>query len=226
VLHSLLLAVHISAGFTGLLSGAAALIFRKGSPRHARAGQVFVAAMLTMGASAVWLAVLTHDKNNLSGGILTFYLILTAWLTARRPDGRTSRFDWFLLAIPLALGALFWIMGARMARAGFQEGTLYVGMSFFMGSMMLLAGAGDLRMLLRGGIAGRARVVRHLWRMCLGFFIATGSFFLGQGSKMFPSVLHQSNWLFIPAFLPLLVLLIWLFRMRFTNVYKRMFLPA
>jgi hypothetical protein len=226
VLHSLLLAIHISAGFTGLLSGTAAMILRKGSLRHVRAGQVFVAAMLTMGASAVWLAALKHDNNNLGGGILTLYLITTAWLTVRRRDGQTNGVDWILLLIPLALGTTSWLKGVQMVRAGFQEGTIYVGMSFFMGTMMFLACAGDLRMLVRGGVSGRGRVVRHLWRMCLGFFIATGSFFLGQGSKMFPSVLHQSNWLFIPAFLPLFVLVVWLVRMRFTDAYKKMLLPA
>ena len=117
MLHSLLLAVHISAGFVGLLSGTAAMTFRKGSPRHARARQVFGPAMFTMGAAAVCLAAAKHDNNNLGGGILTIYLVATAWLTARRPDGRTSRTDWLLLWIPLARGATFWINGIRMARA-------------------------------------------------------------------------------------------------------------
>ena len=35
------LSVHITAGMMGMVSGAAAVIFRKGSPRHALAGKVF-----------------------------------------------------------------------------------------------------------------------------------------------------------------------------------------
>ena len=50
----------------------------------------------------------------------------------------------------------------------------------FTASIPLLAAIGDLRMLLRGGISGTSRITRHLWRMCYGLFIATGSFFLGQ----------------------------------------------
>jgi uncharacterized membrane protein len=226
VSFSPLLVVHIAGGMVGLLSGTAAMIFRKGSARHARVGKVFVASMLVMGASAVYLAAVKHDNANLGGGILTLYLVTTAWLTARRGDGETSRFDWVALLVPLAIGINSWVHGIQMVRAGSQEGGLYVGMSFFMGSMMLLAAGGDLRMLLRGGVFGRARIVRHLWRMCLGFFIATGSFFLGQGSKIFPSIFHQSNLLFIPAFLPLLLLIFWLFRIRFTDAYRRMFLPG
>ncbi len=41
-----LLAFHISAGSVAILSGAAAMSFRQGSPRHALAGKVFVISML------------------------------------------------------------------------------------------------------------------------------------------------------------------------------------
>lgn len=44
--------------------------------------------MLTMAIFAVYLAITRHQPNNIGGGILTFYLIGTAWLTARRKDGR------------------------------------------------------------------------------------------------------------------------------------------
>jgi hypothetical protein len=220
-----ILGLHVAAGMVGLVSGATAVIFRKGSHRHALAGKVFVASMLTMGASAVYLAAGKHDYGNVGGGILTIYLITTAWLTARRPDGETSKFDWAALLIPLSLGILSWTHGVQMVRAGSKEEPLLIGMSFFMGTVMLLAAAGDLRMLVRGGVFGKGRVVRHLWRMCLGFFIATGSFFLGQGSKIFPSVFRQSAWMMIPAFFPLLLLIFWVLRVRFTDAYKRMFLP-
>src|SRR5260370_6373924 len=105
MLHSLLLTVHIGCGILGILSGTAALSFRKGSPRHALAGKVFVASMLTMAAAAVYLAILKQQTPNILGGVLAFYLITTGWLTARRGNGQTSRFDWGVLLIPLAGGA-------------------------------------------------------------------------------------------------------------------------
>src|SRR5215467_16292267 len=111
--YSLILVAHICAGTVGLLSGTAALSFRKGSPRHVLAGKMFVASMLTMAVGAVYLAVVKHQPNNFGGGIFTFYLILTAWLTARRRDGGTKRFDWVVLLIPLALGILAWTSGVR-----------------------------------------------------------------------------------------------------------------
>jgi hypothetical protein len=221
-----ILALHIAAGLVGILSGAAAISFRKGSRRHAMAGKVFVISMMIMAAGAVYLAVMKHQPNNIGGGILTIYLVGTAWVTAKRKDGETSVFDWAALLIPLATGIDGWIngLGAIHSPTGEKYG-VPAGMHLFMGSVFLLAAAGDVRMLLRGGVFGAQRITRHLWRMCFGLFIATGSFFLGQGSKVFPDWLLKTNVLFIPAILPLLLLIFWVIRIRFTNAYKRMSIP-
>jgi len=88
--YSPILVIHICAGTLGLLSGTAALSFRKGSPRHALAGKLFVSSMLTMAVGAVYLAIVRHQPNNIGGGIITIYLIGTAWLTARLSEGETS----------------------------------------------------------------------------------------------------------------------------------------
>ena len=89
--YSPILLVHILGGTLGLVSGTVAVMFRKGSRWHVLAGRVFVASMLTMGAAATYLAIIKHQNSNIGGGILTFYLVGTAWLTARRRDGETSR---------------------------------------------------------------------------------------------------------------------------------------
>lgn len=70
---------HIFAGTAGLLSGTAAMSFRKGSSRHVLAGKIFVVSMLTMAVLAVYLAIGRHQSGNIGGGILTFYLIGTGW---------------------------------------------------------------------------------------------------------------------------------------------------
>src|SRR5205823_13739209 len=122
---------------------------------------------LTMGAFATYLAITRNQPNNIGGGILTVYLIGTAWLTARRRDGETSRFDWVLLLIPLANGILSWMTGVKVLRSGHRSlDGVPVGMTLFMGSVCLLAAAGDVRMLVSGGVAGVKRISRHLWRMC------------------------------------------------------------
>jgi len=221
MLFSPLLPVHISAGVVGILSGTAAMSFRKGSPRHALAGKIFVIAMMTMSSSAVYLAFMKHQMGNVLGGTFAFYLVTTAWLTAKRGDGETSLFDWGTLLIPLLVGIGLWISGLRVVY-GHVKSTdgVPVGMHFFMGSVMLLAAAGDIRMLVRGGAFGAKRIVRHLWRMCFGLFVATGSFFLGQ-QQVFPTWLRGSPALFVPALLPLALLIFWLFRVWFTSTYRK-----
>jgi hypothetical protein len=232
--YSPILIVHICAGSLGLLSGTAAMAFRKGSRRHVLAGRVFVASMLMMGAVAVYLAITRHQPNNIGGGILTVYLIGTAWLTARRRDGETSRWDWVVLLIPLALGILTWRIGIQVVRSG--ESSLDgvpVGMTFFMGSVMLLAAAGDVRMLVRGGVFGAKRIARHLWRMCFGLFIAAGSFFLGPSNRPLrllsavgigrhmPAALFSTSLYLVLTVLPLILLIFWLVRVRFRNAYGK-----
>jgi len=232
--YSPILVVHICGGTLGLLSGTAAMSFRKGSPRHVLAGRIFVASMLTMGALAAYLAITRHQPNNIGGGILTFYLIGTAWLTARRKDGETSRLDWVALLIPLANGILSWMTGVKVLRSGHSSlDGVPVGMILFMGSVCLLAAAGDVRMLVRGGVFGAKRIARHLWRMCFGLFIAAGSFFfggsnrplrllstVGLGKYLSPALFNTTLYLIL-TLLPLILLIFWLVRVRFTNAYRK-----
>jgi len=237
--YSPILLVHILGGTVGLLSGTAAIIYRKGSPRHVLAGKVFVVSMVIMGAFATYLAVVKNQPNNIGGGLLTVYLIGTAWLTARRRDGQTSRFDWLALMIPLALGILSWLNGIRVVRSGASSiDGVPVGVTFFMGSVMLLAAAGDVRVLLRGGILGTKRISRHLWRMCFGLFIASGSFFLGPSNrplrllsnvgigKYLPAVLFSTTLYLILTILPLVLLIFWLLRVRFSKTFQGSSVPS
>jgi hypothetical protein len=216
-----------------VFSGTAALCFRKGSRRHALAGKIFVASMFTMAVGAIYLAVIRHQPNNIGGGLLTFYLIATAWLTARRRRGETSPFDWVALLIPLAIGVLGWVNGIAALRSP-SEAKYGVpgGMHLFMGSVCLLAAAGDVRMPMRGGIVGAPRIARHLWRMCFGLFIAAGSFFLGPanrplrlltqvgvGQHLSPAFFSTTLYVVLSV-LPLLVLIFWVLRVRFSSLYK------
>lgn len=218
-----------------MLSGAAAISFRKGSSRHVLAGRIFAASMLIMATAGAWRAVVRHQPTNIIAGVVTCYLIGTAWLTVRRKDGETSRFDWAALLIPLAGGVLAWTAGFEALRsaAGSPDGTP-AGMLFVMGSVNLLAAAGDVRMLMQGGVRCASRIARRLWRMCFGLFIAAVSFFLGGGSSDRPLELLAAVGIgqhptpspsrtvvyVILSILPLILLAFWLTRIRFTNASR------
>jgi hypothetical protein len=189
--------------------------------------------MLTMAVAAVYLAVVRHQPNNIGGGILTFYLITTAWLTARRRDGETSRLDWVALSIPVATGILGWLNGLdALLHLGGSKYGVPGGMHLFMGSVCLVAAGGDIRMLLNKGLLGKRRIRRHLWRMCFGLFIAAGSFFLGPSNRPLrllsklglgqhlPPVFFSTGLYLILTLFPLVLLAYWLVRVRWTNTYR------
>jgi Predicted membrane protein (DUF2306) len=200
-----ILVLHVSAGIFAMLAGAFAISFRKGSRRHRAAGNVFVICMLIVSAAGAWLAFRKSEADNVLGGIFAFYLVTTAWATARHGDAEIWNLDWITPPVALAVAAMWFFWGVEVTRGRMAvEGQSSAKGYFFFGVLALLCMAGDVRMLLRGGASGRQRLARHLWRMCFGWFVATISFFLGQ-QQVFPRWLQGSSVLVVLAFLPLLL---------------------
>ncbi len=217
-----ILLVHICGGFVGLLSGFAAMTLRKGTARHGLAGNIFFVSMLCMSSAATYLAIVKSQAGNVFGGILTFYMVLTGWLTARRKDGETSPYDWVALLIPLATGAVILTFGVEAAQSatGSKAG-VPTGMYFFLGAVSLLSAAGDIRMLVRGGLYGMHRVARHLWRMCFALFVASGSLFIAR-PHLFPVFMRKTGMLIFLGVLPLIMLIFWSINVRFAKAYKKL----
>ena len=215
-----LLIFHILAGTVGLLSGTFAIAVRKGSRLHRASGNLFTVAMLTLASSALCLAIMKSQHGNVVGSILTFYMISTAWLAGRRRG--VGRLD--LVALVVGTGGATAIIALGVWTLHHPDVNAPAAMCFFMAAVLLLAAAGDIRMLARGGISGRARITRHLWRMCFGLFIATGSFFLGQ-QQVFPAFQRGSVFLTVLAVLPFPLMIYWLIRVRFKNAYKLLSQP-
>jgi len=228
------LVFHICVGILGLLSGTTALSFRKGSGRHRMSGNIFVVSMLSLGASGAYLGFTKHQTLNGLMGVLTFYLVATAWLTARRRDGKAVNFDWVALMVPLAVGAVLVTYGLEAANSqtGTKEG--YPAPAYFaFGLVALLFGTGDVRMLVRGGLSSTQRIARHLGRMCFAMFIASGSFFLGPsnrplrllltlgfGGQVLPALIRPPV-LVLLTLLPLLLMILWVVRVRSSNGPKK-----
>jgi hypothetical protein len=200
---------HILAGLIAVLSGFIAVGVRKGGRAHVLAGTLFFGSMLVLGVTASILEPFrTPQPGSPIGGIIVCYFVATSWVTARRRDGGTGKFE--IIACALALGT-----AALMIWGGFNGSTTPAGRGpvFFFAGVCLLAGLGDLNAILRRKLTAAQRIARHLWRMCFAFFIATGSFFLGQQDVM-PEVVRGSPVLFVLAFAPFAVMAWWLVRIR------------
>jgi hypothetical protein len=218
---NILMAIHIASGLLALPAGTVAVAARKGGQLHARAGTLFFGAMLVLGLTATPLTWMKEEPDSGLGGLIVCYFVLTSWVAARRRDGSTGWFEIVACATALGTAALmFW--AALMAGATTPAGP---GVVYAIAGVCLLAGLLDLNAILRAPLPPTQRVARHLWRMCFAFFIATGSFFLGQ-QNVLPAAVRGSPILFVLAFAPFAIMAFWLVRVRFSKAIARLKLRA
>lgn len=208
---NILMAIHIAGGILALPAGAIAVAARKGGRLHARAGTAFFGSMLVLGiTSAILEPFRTPEPGSPVAALFVLYFVATSWVAARRRDGTTGKFE--ILACAAALGtAAFMIWGVAVDGATTPAGPAVI---YALASICLLAGLLDLNAIVRKRLTPAQRIARHLWRMCFAFFIATGSFFLGQ-QDLLPAAWRGSPILFALAFAPFGVMAFWLVRVRF-----------
>ena len=151
-------------------------------------------------------------------GLIVCYFVATSWVTARRRDGSTGKFEIGACIAALMTAALVAWDGLTGAISSTPLGR---GPVFVMAGLLLLAGLLDLNAILRKKLTAAQRISRHLWRMCFAFFIATGSFFLGQ-QDILPAAVRGSPVLFVLGFAPLAVMAFWLVRLRLKNVRAKL----
>ena len=210
--YSPVLLVHICSGTVGLFSGGVAVSLRKGSRRHGVVGDVFVVSMLGLALTGIYMAVVKHEPGNILGGAITCYLVTTGWAIARRKDGQTNWFDWVGTTVSLGLVAVTGTLAVMAMRSA--SGTVWgysPGPYILLGSVALAGLVGDIRMLVVGWIAGKKRLGRHLWRMCVAWFIASSSIFLAR-PHLFPLFMRKTGMLYFLTFLPILLMVFWLVR--------------
>jgi hypothetical protein len=218
----LLLPIHIAAGGLAIVLGAVALIVKKGGTIHRRSGMLFVYAMLVMGFSASILSLRNSlDIGNLVVGLMTAYFVGTALTTVRPVSPWTRRIDAAALTVILviALGSI--VSGVKaindlgLSPGGVPSRTIGV-MSFILATVMMLAAAGDVRILRSGMPRGGPRLARHLWRMCFALFIAAGSFFSirERVARILPEPFTSGQMRALPILLLFGAMFYWLWRVR------------
>jgi hypothetical protein len=223
---SSLLVRHVSAGALGIVSGAAAVCVRKGERRHRVFGTAFVLSMLIVSALTACLAIFVPPISSgaappsasVAVAFLTIRLAATAWMTVRRTDGAAGRFGTGACLAAGGIAVALLMFGLRAAIIPMARPGAYVP-CFVLASFAAFVAALDLKMTVRGGTSGAQRVARHLWRMCLALFFATAFFFLGQ-QQVLPKAMRGSPIPVVVALAPLVLMIFWLFRVRFSRRFK------
>src|SRR5512135_148425 len=231
LLHALTMlayALHIGGGAIGLVSGTVAAFARKGGRLHRTAGTIFVVSMVVMAVFAFYLAVVTPDQVNLFISVFAFYLVATAWLTVWRKEGtsglleKISMLVAFLLLAPFAILVFQVAIGAPpmfKSTVAFKGPVLIALYGFT--SVLAIAALSDAKVVLAGGISGAPRIARHLWRMCVGLTMAAGSAFTNGLPRLLPGPFHVPPEFFLPQFMPLILLVFWMIRVRATGWYQQ-----
>jgi hypothetical protein len=221
--------LHIGGGTLGLVSGTVAAVARKGGPLHRAAGNVFFGSMLVMAVFSCYLAVVIPGQIvDLFVGTFVLYLVTTAWMTVQRKPGAIGAPEKITLFVAVILCAPFAILSFQLATGMapfFKSAIVFKGpvliAIYSFTAVLVIAAIADAKVVLAGGISGVPRIARHLWRMCLGLTLATGSAFTNGVARLLPGPYHVPTILFLPQFLPLALLIFWMIRVRFTGWYKR-----
>ena len=218
----MLLPIHVAAGLLATILGAVALSVKKGGNIHRRSGLLFVYAMLVMGVSASILSLLKgRADGNVLAGVLTAYFVGTALTTVRPVSSWTRRINAVALTVAVVLAAGCALSAARMINTPGRDvnGVPFqtAGMvSLITGVLLVMAAAGDVRIMRFGMPRGGPRLARHLWRMCFALFIAAGSFFSVRErvATILPAPLTTGPMRALPIVLLFGSMFYWLWRLR------------
>lgn len=213
ILHAfaaLLLFLHIAGASVAMIAGFVAVLARKGEPVHRAAGNVFFVSMLFMAGVAGGVSPFLPEivPTNIAASVMALYLVVTGWMTVKRPEGAVGGFETGAMLTALVLAPTAAVFGRITG-----DPTLYA-----FAVIATLAALADFTMLRRRGLSGVPRIARHLWRMCAAFFIATGSFFFGQADEI-PVALHGPLTTVL-GLAPLGVMLFWLVWVRISRAFK------
>jgi uncharacterized membrane protein len=208
---------HVFFGALALGAGAMTFSVRKGSPLHRRSGTVFVIAMVMMGGAGAIIAALRSIPISVLVGTLVCYLVATAYLAgsvrARAWDAR----DVSLMCIGFAIAAYAFTNGIAVGSLPKGAKVEYPAPLFYaFGSIGLVGALLDLRMIVAGGVRGKHRLARHIWRMGVAMYFATAAFFLGQ-TKVLPAALQPIEIAGVPVLLVVVLTFFWLARVLFSK---------
>lgn len=209
--------LHLIVGTVTVLAGALALISKKGRILHRFSGNLFFACMLLLCLSGLYLSFSRSITFTIYLALLAIYLVATGWVAVKRRDGAIGLFETmamlaiFLAGLACAISGILTPTSPAAAQDVPPAGAYYV-----LAALAMFFGVLDVHVVRRGGVAGKHRIARHLWRMCFAMFIAVTIFFLGN-SNVLPEFLQDPGLLNLPILAVVILMIFWLCRVLLTN---------
>lgn len=191
--------IHFWVGCFALVCGLAAFSTRKGGAIHRAAGSGFVAAMIVLSLSGLWLSVAREILFTVFLSLIALHAVITGWAAARPGFGlaRAVTIGSGTASSLIALGALAGGVIAGSAPGGTLDG-LEPAAFYVSAAVSATLSAFDWRYALARSTTRSRRLTRHLGRMGFSLFLATGIFFFGN-SHVLPEALRQPPLLAAPV---------------------------
>ena len=176
--RTIILVLHIIAGFTALTVGFVPFVAKKGGKWHNITGKIFYYAMVFVAISAFVLATMRFNPFLLMVGLLTFYSTITGYRglkLMRQKATKGERRDWALLIFcTLLLVVTIW---QTLTLTGTDNSGVIILVSVFASSLSIQLVA-DLRIFSgKKPMKGKAWIRYHISRIS-GSYIAAVTAFL------------------------------------------------
>lgn len=205
-IYEILLAVHIVAGFTGLLSGVLNMSMKKGGKTHQMVGKCFVAGMMTSSITALIMASIKTNYFLFVVGVFTIYLVGTGhryiYLKMLGKSEKPKIIDWVLTVGMFLMGIAFIVLGTILLKNNNSFGVVPIVFAF--------VGFSGVREDVLNYL-GRAKTKQfwlktHISRMS-GGFIAASTAFLAVNSQKIPFEVPSFVFWLLPTILitPLII---------------------
>lgn len=202
-LFDLLLAVHITAGFTALSAAAGAILTKKGMTIHRYCGRIFLFAMTGIFLTSIPMSLIKKDLFLLLIALFSYYFAISGWVYAKNRTGIASRLAWALAFMMLIVACTMLVTSLRTSDASYQPTVLMV--FGILGCMISLS---DIKMFYGHKATGNMRIIKHFSAM-LGATIAASTAFTVVNVQTHPAYIA---WL-APTFIIVPFILWWRWRL-------------
>lgn len=117
-LFNIILALHVTGGTVGLLSGTINIVRKKGDKKHKLTGKFFLYGMLLTGISSIILSLLHPNYFLFIVGIFTIYMTISGtrylYLKDLSENKKNLLLDWILSGWMLLFGIAFLFFGFKL----------------------------------------------------------------------------------------------------------------